>query len=225
MQVSSSTKIISFKSSPDPPIPDYQQKDYLTVINFLRGYEFERISNKRRIPIVQKRAEANEILARTRRVTAKIMLQVLRTRNKFELTCENFVKEKEDKTGEDSDSDLDSDRDRDMDENQIGMEASKKYGTEKNILDDKRSMKRKIQSIDNAFSLAKELLEDTENNKLYQSLYKRIPSSQQAGEQVIKREGKTIIFNKKGINTQKPNDTIELLSSFIEKKSNMFAQQ
>ena len=40
-------------------------------------------------------------------------------------------------------------------------------------------------------------------------------------EEILKREGKTIIFNKKGINTQKPNDTIELLSSFIEKKSNM----
>ena len=38
---------------------------------------------------------------------------------------------------------------------------------------------------------------------------------------ILKREGKTIILNKKAIITQKPNDTIELLASFIEKKSNM----
>ena len=40
-------------------------------------------------------------------------------------------------------------------------------------------------------------------------------------ENILKRDGKSIIFNKKGIDTQKPNDTIELLSAFIEKKSNM----
>jgi len=39
------------------------------------------------------------------------------------------------------------------------------------------------------------------------------------GADILKRQGKSIIFNKKGINTQKPNDTIELLSHFIEKKS------
>ena len=69
-----------------------QRQDYLTVINFLRGYEFERIANKRRIPIIQNQAEANEILARTRRITAKVMLQVLRTRNKedlYEIAPEN----------------------------------------------------------------------------------------------------------------------------------------
>ena len=38
---------------------------------------------------------------------------------------------------------------------------------------------------------------------------------------ILKREGKTIIFNRKGIETQKPNDMIELLSIFIEKKSKM----
>ncbi|MBD1149994.1 hypothetical protein IDH12_01185 [Pelagibacterales bacterium SAG-MED29] len=36
---------------------------------------------------------------------------------------------------------------------------------------------------------------------------------------ILKREGKSIIFNRKGIQTQKPNDMIELLSIFIEKKS------
>jgi len=40
-------------------------------------------------------------------------------------------------------------------------------------------------------------------------------------ENILKRVGKSIIFNKKGIDTQRPNDTIELLSAFIEKKSNM----
>ena len=38
---------------------------------------------------------------------------------------------------------------------------------------------------------------------------------------ILKREGKTIVYTKKGITTQKPNDTIDLLATFIEKKSNM----
>ncbi len=42
---------------------------------------------------------------------------------------------------------------------------------------------------------------------------------------ILKREGKSIIFNKKGIETQKPNDTIELLSNFIDKKSKMLQGQ
>ena len=40
---------------------------------------------------------------------------------------------------------------------------------------------------------------------------------------ILKREGKSIIFNRKGIETQKPNDMIELLSIFIEKKSKMMS--
>ena len=40
---------------------------------------------------------------------------------------------------------------------------------------------------------------------------------------ILKREGKSIIFNRKGIETQKPNDMIELLSVFIEKKSKMMS--
>jgi len=36
---------------------------------------------------------------------------------------------------------------------------------------------------------------------------------------ILKRVGKSIVFNRKGIETQKPNDMIELLSVFIEKKS------
>ena len=38
---------------------------------------------------------------------------------------------------------------------------------------------------------------------------------------ILRREGKSIVFNRKGIETQKPNDMIELLSIFIEKKSKM----
>ena len=39
------------------------------------------------------------------------------------------------------------------------------------------------------------------------------------------REGKNITFNKKGIEFQKPTDTLELLSTFIEKKSRMMHGQ
>jgi len=42
---------------------------------------------------------------------------------------------------------------------------------------------------------------------------------------ILKRDGKSIIFNRKGIETQKPNDMIELLSVFIEKKSRMLQGQ
>ena len=40
-------------------------------------------------------------------------------------------------------------------------------------------------------------------------------------EGILYRKGKSITFNKKGIEFQKPIDTIELLAAFIEKKSNM----
>ena len=43
--------------------------------------------------------------------------------------------------------------------------------------------------------------------------------------EILKREGKSIIFNRKGIETQKPNDMLELLSVFIEKKSKMLQGQ
>ena len=42
---------------------------------------------------------------------------------------------------------------------------------------------------------------------------------------ILKRDGKSIIFNRKGIETQKPIDTIEYLSIFIEKKSKMLQGQ
>ena len=38
---------------------------------------------------------------------------------------------------------------------------------------------------------------------------------------ILKRDGKSIVFNRKGIETQKPNDMIDLLSVFIEKKAKM----
>jgi len=40
-------------------------------------------------------------------------------------------------------------------------------------------------------------------------------------EGILTREGKSIIFNKRGMNYQKPDHTIELLSKFISKKSNL----
>ena len=40
-------------------------------------------------------------------------------------------------------------------------------------------------------------------------------------KEILKREGKSIIFNRRGLITQKPVETVELLSQFIEKKSNM----
>ena len=40
---------------------------------------------------------------------------------------------------------------------------------------------------------------------------------------ILKREGKSIVFNRKGIETQKPEKSIDLLSAFIEKKSKMIS--
>ena len=42
---------------------------------------------------------------------------------------------------------------------------------------------------------------------------------------ILKREGKSIVFNRKGIETQKPEKSIDLLSAFIEKKSKMMGGQ
>ena len=42
---------------------------------------------------------------------------------------------------------------------------------------------------------------------------------------ILTREGKSIVFNRKGIETQKPNEMLELLSAFIEKKSKMIQGQ
>ena len=40
-------------------------------------------------------------------------------------------------------------------------------------------------------------------------------------EGILTRSGKSIIFNKRGMNYQKPKATLELLSTFIQKKSNL----
>ena len=42
---------------------------------------------------------------------------------------------------------------------------------------------------------------------------------------ILRRHGKSIVFNRQGIETQKPNEMIELLSVFIEKKSKMMSGQ
>ena len=44
-------------------------------------------------------------------------------------------------------------------------------------------------------------------------------------EGILRREGKSIVFNRKGIETQKPDKSIDLLSSFVEKKSKMMEGQ
>lgn len=44
-------------------------------------------------------------------------------------------------------------------------------------------------------------------------------------EGILRREGKSIVFNRKGIDTQKPDKSIDLLSSFVEKKSKMMEGQ
>ena len=42
-------------------------------------------------------------------------------------------------------------------------------------------------------------------------------------EEILSREGKSISFNKKALNFQKPEKTIDLLSTFIEKKAKIFS--
>ncbi len=52
-----------------------------------------------------------------------------------------------------------------------------------------------------------------------ETIRRKVNELQDAG--ILLREGKSIIFNKRGVNYQKPDDTIEFLSIFIEKKSNL----
>ncbi len=42
-------------------------------------------------------------------------------------------------------------------------------------------------------------------------------------QKILVRDGKSIVFNKYGMDFQKPNDTVELLAVFIEKKSKMLS--
>ncbi len=50
-----------------------------------------------------------------------------------------------------------------------------------------------------------------------ETIRRKVNELQDAG--ILIREGKSIMFNKKGVNYQKPENNIELLSTFIEKKS------
>jgi len=59
----------------------------------------------------------------------------------------------------------------------------------------------------------------TELNIPKETIRRKVNELQDAG--ILVREGKSIIFNKRGVNYQKPESTIDLLSTFIEKKSNL----
>ena len=68
------------------------------------------------------------------------------------------------------------------------------------------------------------LIQISNDLKIPKETIRRKVNELQSGN-ILKREGKTIIFNRKGIETQKPNDMIELLSIFLEKKSKMLQGQ
>ena len=52
-----------------------------------------------------------------------------------------------------------------------------------------------------------------------ETIRRKVNELQESG--ILKRHGKSIVFNRNGLHTQKPNDTIDLLATFIEKKSLM----
>jgi len=52
-----------------------------------------------------------------------------------------------------------------------------------------------------------------------ETIRRKVNELQEAG--ILVREGKSIMFNKRGMNYQKPENTIELVSTFIAKKSNL----
>jgi len=52
-----------------------------------------------------------------------------------------------------------------------------------------------------------------------ETIRRKVNELQDAG--ILVREGKSIVFNKIGVNYQKPDNTLDFLSSFIEKKSNL----
>ena len=52
-----------------------------------------------------------------------------------------------------------------------------------------------------------------------ETIRRKVNELQESG--ILAREGKSIIFNKRGMNYQKPDSTINLLSTFISKKSNL----
>ena len=52
-----------------------------------------------------------------------------------------------------------------------------------------------------------------------ETIRRKVNELQEAG--ILIRDGKSILFNKRGMNYQKPENTIELVSTFIAKKSNL----
>ncbi len=52
-----------------------------------------------------------------------------------------------------------------------------------------------------------------------ETIRRKVNELQEAG--ILAREGKSIMFNKRGMNYQKPENTIELVATFIAKKSNL----
>jgi len=63
----------------------------------------------------------------------------------------------------------------------------------------------------------------TELNIPKETIRRKVNELQDAN--ILKRVGKVIVFNRKGILTQKPNDTIDFLSNFIWKKAKMLEGQ
>ena len=52
-----------------------------------------------------------------------------------------------------------------------------------------------------------------------ETIRRKVNELQEAG--ILVREGKSIVFNKRGMNYQKPDNTIKLVATFIAKKSNL----
>ncbi len=59
----------------------------------------------------------------------------------------------------------------------------------------------------------------TELNIPKETIRRKVNELQESG--ILVREGKSIMFNKRGMNYQKPENTVLILSKFIEKKSNL----
>jgi len=59
----------------------------------------------------------------------------------------------------------------------------------------------------------------TELNIPKETIRRKVNELQESG--ILTRVGKSIVFNKRGMNYQKPESTVEILSKFIEKKSNL----
>ena len=81
-------------------------------------------------------------------------------------------------------------------------------------------------SIDEFYDLEKVIIDkinliriSTELNIPKETIRRKVNELQDAD--ILVRKGKSIMFNKRGMNYQKPDNTLDFLSSFIEKKSNL----